>query len=118
MKFNWNDHEQELKAKIEELVKSHNDFVSSDMGKFLSNGSADFGKEWVYVLWWNDHTKQIEYYDKGNITEAQELIDFYHFSEARTRVIIRYTGEDVTKYIKFNPLYRDILDDERLKKKQ
>lgn len=117
MNFNWNDKEQELKAKIEAIVKSHNDFVNSGMGKFLSNGSADFGKEWTNVLWWNDHTKEIEVYDKGNIAEAQELIDFYHFSEARTKVIIRHTGEDVTKHIKFNPLYRDIFDDERLKKR-
>jgi Golgi nucleoside diphosphatase len=117
MKFSWNDHEQDLKAKIEELVKHHNDFWKTDIGRFLRNGDENYGKEWTYVLWWNEHTKKIEYYDKGNIAEAQELIDFYHFSEARTKVIIRCTGEDVTKHIKFNPLYRDVWDDERLKKR-
>lgn len=109
--FNWKDHEQELKAKIEEQVKKHNDFINSDIGKFLSQGDADYGKEWPATLWWNDHTKKIEVYDD----EPQQLIDFYHFSAARTRVIRKCTGEDITAQFKFNPLYRDIFDDERLK---
>lgn len=110
--FNWNDHKQELKTKIEEIVKKFNDFINSDIGKFLSQGDADYGKEWTATLWRNDHSKKIEVYDD----EPQQLIEFYHFSEGRTRVIRKYSGEDITAQLKFNPLYRDILDDERLKK--
>ncbi len=117
MDFNWEDHEQELNALIEELVKKHNNYMNSAFGKFLAQGRKNYGEEWTYVLWWNAHTQNIEVYDNGNIAEAQELIDYYHFSEAHTKVIVRYTGEDVTKHIKFNPLYRDIFDDERLKQK-
>lgn len=112
MNFNWNDHEQELNAKIEEVVKKHNDFINSDFGKFMAHGQENYGAEWTSTLWWNDHTKEIEVYSD----EPQQLIDFYHFSEARTRVIIRHSGEDITKRFKFNPLYRDIFDDDRLKK--
>lgn len=113
--FNWKEHEKELKTKIEELVKSHNEFWKSKIGQLLRQGDENYGKDWTYVLWWNDDTKQIERYDKANIADAQELIDFYHFSAARTKVIIRCTGEDVTEQVKFNPLYRDIWDDDRLK---
>ena len=112
MKFSWKDHEPELKAKIEETLKKFNDFISSDIGKFLSQGDEEYGKEWTATLWWNDHSKKIEVYDD----EPQQLIDFYHFSEGRTRVIRKCSGEDITKQYKFNPLYRDIFDDERLKK--
>ena len=112
MAFSWKDKEKELKTKIEEVVKKFNDFINSDIGKFLSQGDADYGKEWTATLWWNEHTKKIEVYSD----EPQQLRDFYHFSERRTRVIRKYSGEDITELYKFNPLYRDILDDERLKK--
>lgn len=112
MAFSWN--EQELNAKIEELVKKHNDFFNSRYGQFFrQNGGDDFDKLWTTVLWWNGYS--IEVYDAENIAEAQDIIDFYHFSKARTKVIICRNGEDVTGHIKFNPLYRDILDDDRLK---
>lgn len=116
MAFSWNEHEQELNAKIEERVKKHNDFYNNRYGQFFRQAEGDdFDKLWTWVLWWNEYSNKIEVYEAGNIAEAQDIIDFYHFSEARTKVIMRHTGEDVTGHIKFNPLYRDILDDDRLK---
>ena len=35
MAFSWKDKEKELKTKIEEVVKKFNDFINSDIGKFL-----------------------------------------------------------------------------------
>ncbi len=110
--FNWKDHEQELQNEIAEVVKTHNDFIKSDIGIFLSQGEKDYGKNWVSVLWWNG--KNIETYNSGVLKDAQSLIDFYHFSEARTKVICRYNGEDITNKVKINPLYRDIFKDEIL----
>ncbi len=110
--FNWKDHEQELHDEIAEVVKSHNNFINSELGQFLSQGEKDYGKNWVSVLWWNG--KNIETYDSGVLKDAQSLIDFYHFSKARTKVIFRYNGKDITNKVKINPLYRDIFKDEIL----
>lgn len=113
--FNWNEHREELDAMIKCIVKEHDDYFKTSIGEFLKNKDADVGKEWVCVIWYNASAYNFERYKVGNIGEAQEMIDFYHFSEARTKVIRCHNGEDVTDRIKFNPLYRDILDDERLK---
>lgn len=118
MEFNWENHRQDLNVKVKELVKKHNTFLKSDIGQFLKSGVENYATEWVCVLWWNSDMQKIECYDKENIFEAQALIDFYHFSVARTKVILRYSGEDVTRLIKFNPLYRDIFVDTQLQKRR
>ena len=69
IKFNWKDHEQELQNEIAEVVKTHNDFIKSDIGIFLSQDEKDYGKNWVSVLWWNG--KNIETYDSGVLKDAQ-----------------------------------------------
>ncbi len=109
--FNWQDHSGELKAAIEKIVKYHNNFINSNFGEFMAHGDDNYGKNWTSTLWWNAHTQMIEVYSD----EPQQLIDFYHFSKSRTKVIVKYSGEDITEQLKFNPLYRDIFDDERLK---
>lgn len=117
MEFNWKDNQAELQEQINKVVKEHNDFINSDFGKFLSNGKKDYGKDFTAVLWWNG--KNIEVYECGPLTDfkhgPKQLIDFYHFSQVRTKVIIRSTGKDITNKVQINPLYRDIFDDECLK---
>lgn len=100
MNFNWKDKEQELKDEIKRLVKSHDEFLKSDIGQFLSQGDETYGNTWVAVLWWNG--AKIECYDCADVDEAQKLIDFYHFSKSRTKVVISYSGKDVSEQIKFN----------------
>lgn len=100
MSFNWKDQEQELNADIKRIVETHDNFIKSDIGKFVSQGKDSYGNEWTSVLWWNG--TKIECYDCGSIDEAQELVDFYHFTSDRTKVVISYSGDDVTEQIKFN----------------
>lgn len=117
MEFNWNDKQVELQEQIKKCVQEHNDFIKSDFGQILANGQTDYGKDWTAVLWWNGNS--IEVYECGAINDGKHspkaLIDFYHFSQARTKVIIRSTGQDITNKVQINPLYRDIFDDELLK---
>lgn len=114
--FNWKDHEQELQEQIKKCVKEHNDYIKSDFAQFLANGDENYGNDWTAVLWWNGN--HIEVYECGamNVYKhgPKELIDFYHFSKARTKVITRSTGEDITDKVEINPLYRDIFKDKIL----
>lgn len=116
MEFNWKDKETELQEQIKKCVKEHNDYIKSELVQFLANGEENYGKDWTAVLWWNGNN--IECYECGALNDVKhgpkQLIDFYHFSKARTKVIICSTGEDITDKVEINPFYRDIFKDELL----
>ena len=97
MKFNWEDH----KVEIEAACESHKAFMR-EHGEFLGNPDTS---AWAFVFWWSG--ERLERYDVGELEEAQAVVDYYHFSKARTRVVMRDTCEDVTDRIKFNPSYHD-----------
>ena len=117
MEFNWKDKETELQEQIKKCVKEYNDYIQTDFAQCLANGNKDYGKDFTAVLWWNG--KNIEVYECGPLKDfkhgPKSIIDFYHFSKARTKVIICSTGEDITDKVEINPLYRDIFDDKLLK---
>lgn len=94
-------------AEIEAACQKHRDVINSEMGQFIAQGNADYGKEWLYVFWYNKDTKKIETYDVTGLKEAQDIIDYYKFSQGRTKVIRCHNGEDVTARVTFSPDYHD-----------
>ena len=67
------------------------------------------GNDTYYRIFWiNPTSKKAESYTASNHKEAQELIDFYHFSKARTRIYLD-DGRDMTDDFYFNPKNSDTL---------
>lgn len=98
---------EKFKEEIETACQKHRDFIQSALGQLFVVEDPGYGSEWLYVFWYNAATKKLETYDVADLKEAQELIDYYKFSQGRTKVVIRATGEDVSTRITFNPEYHD-----------
>ena len=92
---------------IDEVCQKHREFVNSWIGKKCANGNPHYGDEWLFICWRNPQIDLVEIYYAGDVPEAQQIIDGYHFSQVNTKVFVRATGEDVTDRIKFDPCYHD-----------
>ncbi len=92
---------------IEKACQEHRNFIKSDFIQLIANGNPQYGEEWLFVCWRNPYTDKLEIYDAGDIEEAQQLIDYYKFSKANTKVVVRATGEDFSNRVVFNPNYHD-----------
>lgn len=66
------------------------------------------GNDTSYRIIWKNSSGRVENYTASNHKAAQEVIDFYHFSKARTRVFLD-DGRDMTNDFYFDPKNLDTL---------
>lgn len=92
----------------EEFIKYKLDAWQEEKQKYAVIFEGCDTSKWLYLFWWNG--KELETYSPGDLNEAQQLIDYYHFSGNRTRVYLRESREDVTRQLRFNPAYRDTFE--------
>lgn len=92
---------------IERELLKHREFIRSEMGQFLANGDPHYGDAWLCVCWRNPSSDKLEIYSAKDTEAAQAIIDFYHFSQVNTKMILCGTGEDVTSRLKFDSRYHD-----------
>lgn len=85
-----------------------NTYIVIQKGEMYTQLYRRSGNDTSYHLLWQNSSGKVEMYTASNHKEAQELIDFYHFSKKRTRIYLD-DGRDMTDDFYFDPKNRDTL---------
>lgn len=106
---------EEVLPETEKAIIEEDIFSRADIKVFIRNSLAEWKEhkqrysviyehsdtsKYIYLYHWNGN--DIETYLPGNLNEAQQLIELYHFPKAVTRAYLRDSGENVTDKLTFN----------------